>query len=148
MFADFIISRVTRRKPDFIIGGDVPYLNRWWVIPRNKFFNTYLHQFIRDDDDRALHDHPWWSLSWLMRGALWEFSNKYPRRINAGSWRLRSAHFAHKLKIPDRDREKTWTLFITGPVIREWGFHCQQGWRHWKEFTDTRDKGSVGKGCA
>jgi hypothetical protein len=47
------------RPPDFVIGGDSPYMLRWWIIPRNKFFNIYLHRFLRSDDDRALHDHPW-----------------------------------------------------------------------------------------
>lgn len=31
-FADWIISRIAARKPDFIIGGlDNPYLLRWFV---------------------------------------------------------------------------------------------------------------------
>lgn len=42
------------RNPDFIIGGADPYMLRWWVIPRNKVFNIYLHRFLRSDDDRAL----------------------------------------------------------------------------------------------
>ena len=54
------IARITRRPADFVIGGaERPYLRRWWVIPRNRLFNVYLHQFLRSDDDRALHDHPW-----------------------------------------------------------------------------------------
>lgn len=57
-----VASRLFRpfwRAPDFYIGGNAnPYLLRWWVIPRNRFFNVYLHKFLRDDDDRALHDHP------------------------------------------------------------------------------------------
>src|SRR4051795_4015193 len=61
------------REPDFYIGGKVnPYLVRWWVIPRNRFFNVYLHKFLRDDDDRALHDHPWISLSFILRGGYIE----------------------------------------------------------------------------
>jgi hypothetical protein len=40
-----------------------------------------------------------------------------------------------------------WTVFITGPIVREWGFHCPKGWVHWREFTDARDSGSIGKGC-
>ena len=55
-----ILNWAKARKPDFIIGGhDAPYLLRWWLIPRNRFFNVYVHQFLRSDDDRALHDHPW-----------------------------------------------------------------------------------------
>jgi hypothetical protein len=47
------------REPDVVIGGrDNPYLLRWHLIPRNKLFGIYLHRFLRDDDDRALHDHP------------------------------------------------------------------------------------------
>jgi hypothetical protein len=68
--ADRLIARVTRRAPDFLIGGaDDPYIRRWWVIPRNRWFNVYLHQFLRSDDDRALHDHPWANCSILLRGA-------------------------------------------------------------------------------
>jgi hypothetical protein len=49
-----------KRRPDFIIGGaDNPYLLRWWIIPRNRWCNVYLHKILRDDDPRALHDHPW-----------------------------------------------------------------------------------------
>ena len=41
------------REPDFIIGGaERPYIRRWWIIPRNKLFNIYLHQVLRDDDER------------------------------------------------------------------------------------------------
>ena len=67
--ADRLIAHVSRRAPDFQIGGSVnPYCNRWWVIPRNRWFNIYLHEFVRDDDDRALHDHPWWNISIVLRG--------------------------------------------------------------------------------
>jgi len=57
------------RPPDFVIGpSEMPYLRRWWIIPRNRFFNIYLHQFLHSDDDRALHDHMYINLSILLRG--------------------------------------------------------------------------------
>lgn len=40
-----------------------------------------------------------------------------------------------------------WTLFVTGPRIRNWGFHCPNGWVRWEAFTPPADKGSVGRGC-
>ena len=59
--------------PHFIVGGvKQPYLKRWYIIPRNTFFNIYLHQFLRDDDDRALHDHPSDNLSIILRGSYIE----------------------------------------------------------------------------
>ena len=62
-----------RRPPDFIVGGkEDPYMLRWWIIPRNRWFNVYLHNFLRSDDDRAHHDHPWWNFSILLRGEYTE----------------------------------------------------------------------------
>jgi hypothetical protein len=130
------------RKPDFVIGDN--YMHRWWLIPRNRYLNIYLHKIMHDDDDRALHDHPWWSVSFLLKGKLLEV-HKNGERIPVRFLPLvRSGKFAHILKIVNGP---AWTLFITGPVFRDWGFHCPKGWVHWKEFVDTRDKGQVGVGC-
>jgi len=138
------------REPDFYIGGkENPYLLRWWVIPRNRFFNIYLHKFLRDDDDRALHDHPWVSLSTILRGGYVEHTATEIRRREAGNVVFRRAKHAHRIELL-RSHGKllpAWTLFITGPRIREWGFHCPQGWVHWKDFTSEVDSGNVGRGC-
>lgn len=46
-----------------------PYNDRWFLMPKNKWFGVYLHHFQRSDDDRALHDHPWaFNISWLLDG--------------------------------------------------------------------------------
>ena len=67
------LRRLLSCEPHFIIGGrHRPYLLRWYLIPRNRFFNLYLHKFLRDDDDRALHDHPWWFASLILRGGYTE----------------------------------------------------------------------------
>ena len=34
------------------------YLRRWYVF-RSAPFAVFLHNFVRSDEDRALHDHPW-----------------------------------------------------------------------------------------
>src|SRR5271156_1916144 len=63
-----------KRPPDFIVGGkEFPYMRRWWIIPRNRVFNIYLHHFLRSDDDRALHDHPSWNISFILEGAYTEW---------------------------------------------------------------------------
>jgi hypothetical protein len=36
---------------------------------------------------------------------------------------------------------------LTGPRIREWGFWCPQGWRHWRAFTSGRNGETIGRGC-
>lgn len=150
--AERIIARVTRRKQDVVIGDPAnPYLIRWWVIPRNRFFNIYLHRFLRSDDDRALHDHPWTNLSILLRGSYTEHTidaggvEVHTERA-AGQWKLRLfGTFAHRIELTHGE---CWTIFITGPRYREWGFHCPSaGWVHWKRFTAADNPGEVGKGC-
>jgi len=153
---DRFIACITRRAPDFIIGGaDNPYIRRWWVIPRNRFFNIYLHQFLRSDDDRALHDHPWVNCSILLRGHYIEHTAGGQRWREAGDVVFRrSGKFAHRIELPLNYRgddvfveAPCWTLFITGPRYREWGFLCPSGWVHWKKFTAADDIGTIGRGC-
>jgi hypothetical protein len=151
-----MIEIAAHRAPDVVIGGpDDPYLRRWHLIPRNPVLNIYLHQFLRPDDDRALHDHPWPWASWLLIGEYCEHTIKAGgihlrtwRR--AGSLRVSSPWRAHRIELQQAAGLNLicWTLFITGPRIREWGFHCPHaGWVHWRDFTDSADPGRVGRGC-
>lgn len=142
---------IARREPDFIIGDN--YLRRWWIIPRNRFVNVYLHEFRADDDDRALHDHPWASCSILLAGWYFEHVPTFAdapagettvlmRAAGDMTWRRPSQ--AHRIQLGARP---TISLFLTGPRVREWGFWCPKGWRHWRKFTAPGDKGQVGRGC-
>lgn len=133
------------RPPDFVIqNGELPYLKRWWVIPRNRFFNIYLHCFDASDDDRALHDHPWFNLSVVLSGAYREHTRSSATERCAGAFKFRSPWAAHRIELLVAP---TWTLFITGPVIRTWGFHCPQGWRRWQDYVANGEKGKIGRGC-
>lgn len=163
--AQRFIRRITRRPPDFIIGGaDRPYLLRWWLLPRNPVCNVYLHQFMRDDDDRALHDHPWPWCSILLSGEYIEHTiaaggihHRQLRKAGSVKFSLPSrAHRVELLKIrdfvlsqPTNDQPiSCWTLFIVGPRMRSWGFHCpDSGWVHWRDFVAKDDIGAVGRGC-
>ena len=148
------LKTVYKRKPDFIVGGEQnPYMLRWWLIPRNRILNIYIHMFLKSDDDRALHDHPWASLSLLCRGTLKEVT-KTPElgedqflvdTIKAGDWSYRPAAYAHRI-IVQPQKETPITVFITGPRFREWGFYCPKGWKHWKDFVGI-NKGTIGAGC-
>jgi hypothetical protein len=46
------------------------YLIRYYVI-KSKYFNFFIHQFLRSDRD-DLHDHPWDFCTYLVRGAYTE----------------------------------------------------------------------------
>jgi hypothetical protein len=32
-------------------------------------------------------------------------------------------------------------------VVRDWGFHCPQGWVPWRKFVAADNPGAVGRGC-
>ena len=161
-----LLKKAFRNKlttvPDLVIGDpENPYLLRWYIIPRNRIFNIYLHVIRRSDDDRALHDHPWWNISFILDGSMLEVMpskvyeavpvGKRPtikRYLKQGNLVGRGAKAAHRLEV--RENSICTTLFITGPRIRQWGFHCPQGWRHWKIFTSFNETGNstqVGRGC-
>ncbi|AHE52599.1 hypothetical protein [Sphingomonas sanxanigenens] len=143
---------MSRRVPDLVIGeAERPYLRRWWIIPRNRFFNLYLHDVLRSDDDRALHDHPWWNVSVVLAGRYIEHTIaaggiEHRAERAAGSFVFRRARQAHRLEVLPGERAVT--LFITGPRLREWGFHCTKaGWVHWQDFTAGDNGELVGRGC-
>ena len=124
-----------KKKPDFTVyhkGRTEPYLERWFLIPRNKVMNIYLHKFSESDYDRGLHDHPWWSLSFLLKGEMLEHTLNETKTLLRFMPVIRSAKFLHKLELI---KGPAWTIFITGPVIRKWGFYTkEQGWVYWETF--------------
>ena len=156
-----LATHVVARRPngDFNIGPDPdnPYMRRWFVIPRNDDFNIYLHHIRHSDDDRALHDHPWQSLSLCLAGGMYEITGSndpdHPDHaravVKAGDVRSRDPLTAHRLELaePPNAPVECWTLFITGPKVRTWGFHCPQGFVPWDEFTDPDNPGAPGRGC-
>jgi quercetin dioxygenase-like cupin family protein len=139
------IKAASARPPDFVIGGpERPYLKRWYLTPRNDVGCTYLHCILRDDDDRALHDHPWDNTSIVLAGELREITPEGGFTLRAGDVVTRRAEDRHRLEVV---AGPVWTLFLTGPKRREWGFWCSQGFVPWQQFVDPTDSGKVGPGC-
>lgn len=140
-------ARTCARSPDFVIGpSDNPYLLRWYVLPRNEYGNVYLHSILRSDDDRALHDHPWRNTSVVLEGRYFEHLADGSRHERAVGWSgSREATDSHRLEVLPGEYART--LFFTGPKVREWGFHCPHGWRHWEAFTAGEHGELVGRGC-
>jgi hypothetical protein len=159
----YVRSKVIK-KPNVVIGDDHdPYMRRWYLIPKNRHFNIYLHQLLRDDADPWCHDHPWWNLSIVLGVGYIEvtqeatciggggggssslpgrtvtsvnyasiYTYRYFRRVMPRfSIRFRKADDPHRLEcLRDKDGKPipTWSLFITGPVVRQWGYWTDKGW--------------------
>lgn len=150
------IDRVTekgQRPPDFLIGDQSnPQMKRWHIVTKNRAANVYLHHFLLSDEDRALHDHPWSNLSIILIGSYLEHTISaggiHVRTMrSAGDWKLRlSGKQAHRIELINGP---CWTLFMTGPKYRDWGFHCpKEGWIPWQRFTKPGESGKVGPGCS
>lgn len=147
------------RPPDMVVGApDNPYLHRWRIFPRNDIANVYVHKFHRDDDDRALHDHPYDNVSVVLENGYYEhLSHMWEPPLR--SWRgegwigTRPAIKPHRVVVvPDK---LPISLFFHGPRTRKWGFWCPNGWRPWQVFHGQNNPANPnnsgghqsGKGC-
>lgn len=136
----YLLTIPDRRPPDLIIRRDEgDYLHRWHLIPRNPFLNIYLHLFLKSDETFALHDHPWINMSWVLKGWYIEYlRGGYIRYRNEGDFVFRWPTTAHRVQLnePLGQAQWCWTLFITGPRVRVWGFHCPKGWMPYTAVTE------------
>ncbi len=97
--------------------GDLkcPYLHRWVLDCR--WFSIRLHHWLRGDDPRALHDHPWNFIVVVLKGSYWDVTANGRQLMSPGTVQYRNALHKHTV-----DTKGCWTLVLTGPVIRPWGF--------------------------
>lgn len=121
------------------------YIDRWHLIPRNDFFNIYLHKYYGGDVQRAPHDHPWWNCTLILRGGFIEHTymhsdaNSFDKVTHYRvKWDVikRKAEDIHRIELPAIMSGVTWTLFITGPKTRKWGFWEDDGdtWVAWETY--------------
>lgn len=127
-----------------------PYLIRinlcYFKWPWSKLYlwGLKLHIILRSDDDRALHDHPWWFITWILCGGYKEYCKK--TSVNpvthesltietvsdqkVGSLLYRPSSWMHRVELEN----PAVTLVLTGPRIREWGFATEKGWMDWRTY--------------
>lgn len=142
------VSGVTRKvflwikRKDITDGNGVLYLRRW-ILAKLFGWQLFLHQIVRPDHDRCLHDHPWGFIGIILKGGYIEElpdgifrTNKPGRIINRMSANF--THRIHKLLAP-----ASWTLLVRGPYKREWGFFTPKGWLSWKSFLSLAEKTRV-----
>lgn len=108
---------------------ECPMMIRWAIL--TPLFSIRIHHFLRADEERHAHDHPWWFFTLVLRGEYEDISEQefpvgvhgetdYVRvvdRLKRGSVRLRPALHRHWVHT-----DNAWTFVITGPVSRRWGF--------------------------
>ncbi len=112
---------------------ECPYAYRWtlnlWL------FSIRVHQWIRGDDKRFMHDHPWHFITLVVRGSYTDVSQRivgeykfpngptlYPTefirdKLTAGSIRFRRASHSHYV-----ETSGAWTVLLCSMPVRQWGF--------------------------
>lgn len=106
-----------------------PYLTRWMIELFG--YSIRLHKWMGPDDLRHEHDHPWWYITWILKGSYFDRSLGESEFLKRWSLRYRRAtrsHCVEPLELP------TWTLMITGKPLREWGFWVNGKFRHRNKY--------------
>lgn len=127
------------RQPDEVIGGD--YMERYWVMRHADLGCIYVHRFLRSDRDE-LHDHPWDNLTVVLTGDLKDVGDTHRDILSRGTYIERRAEKPHRIELMS---EEAWTLFVTGPKRRGWGFwpRDEDGQRYfvpWREYLNVQEE--------
>lgn len=130
-----LLYRLTANRPCRLIDIDGrPYLERYY-LGQLLGITFYLHRFVRDDDERHLHNHPWnHALSLVLCGRYTEIkaepSTSAHIRLNAANLILLTTSVVRWCNYIGRDdfhqisgvKPETWTLFMHTPRTQRWGF--------------------------
>jgi hypothetical protein len=130
------------RVPFKVINGCVrpePMLVRYRLLD-TPLGSVNLHHFLRGDEDRDLHDHPFSFATLILRGGYVEQTPaaadapygayRYTTR-RPGELLLRPARWAHRVDLRGQD---AWTLIAMTKKKREWGFFTIAGWTPFRAY--------------
>ena len=126
------LLRRASRTPYLHLDG---YMRRFWLF-RSPLVNARVHEILRSDNDRHLHDHPWDYVSVILRGGYWEITESGERWYGPGSVVCRRATHQHRLVLPPG--QTATTLFLHARKRRSWGFHTEAGWVDWRSYVESR----------
>lgn len=127
----------------------VLYMRRWRFLP-DWLPGFRVHQILRSDDDRALHDHPFSFVTFVLKGGYHEYLDDGSKTWHgAGSILYRSAPTLHRLELQTSTSVTTagttvtdipaWTFVLRTRYFRQWGFQTKSGWVHNSKFIGKRE---------
>jgi hypothetical protein len=98
------------------------YMRRWGA--ETPYGSVRLHHWVKSDDTRGLHDHPWPFVTCVLWGGYWDVTIADGRlraqALRAGSVTHRRARHMHAVYVPPGG--EAWTLVVTSSLERRWGF--------------------------
>lgn len=136
-----LLERLGRKRIILDRESQEPYLTRYYLFLKDRKwfpFNIFIHNFHKSDPD-DLHDHPWPFITIILKGGYWEHTPKGKFWRGAGKINWARSTSLHRVELePGVD---TWTLFIPGPSVREWGFIDKGIWKRHDQYLAERYKG-------
>lgn len=122
-----------------------PLMVRYYLTPCVFGLRLCIHHFLRSDNDRHYHDHPWSYISLIFKGGYWEH---YPGHIEGNrhlefdkfTWYSKWAiiqrpkewkHWVQLARLKGLTKEynlECWTLVLFYGARRDWGFWTENGW--------------------
>jgi hypothetical protein len=106
---------------------DCPVMRRWVI--ETPLGSVRLHHFLRSDDSRALHDHPWWFVTIPLSGGYEDVTDDGVETMRRFRPRFRPAGHRHAVHTDD-----CWTFIVTGRKLRHWGFWTKLGFVENRSF--------------
>lgn len=116
------------------------YMRRW--ILRTPWGTLRVHNILKSDEGRDFHDHPFHFASLILRGGYVEHvpgcdgfncgdnPRTWCRRYSAPAIVRRKATDLHRLELSG----PAWTVVISSPYIRRWGFLTRAGWVDYQQY--------------
>lgn len=129
------------------IGQGGCYFVRRWTIETPAGRGLRLHHFLPDVEEMVPHDHPWWFITFVLRGGYVDVTTREGREVKRDVIRAPSVRFRGR---SHEHRTITyaggaWTVIINGASGRKWGFWPAVG--RWMPWTDFRDSGLGRAAC-
>jgi hypothetical protein len=118
------------------------------------WFNIYIHNILKSDEDAHPHDHPWGFIALMFWGSYleewlgayedyryWAGTELRQDVRSIGSLYYHQAKDFHKITLRS---PSVWTLvFASGRKRPGWGYQTRQGWIHFKDYRQLKNEGKL-----
>jgi hypothetical protein len=136
----FLVKVITSKE------GQVHF--RRYRLLATPWFNIYIHQILKSDEEAHMHDHPWAFYSFILKGGYKEVSS-----YEVDGWKEVHTNYylrhslvhhkrndAHKLTLM---ASCVWTLVLTYGKHETWGYQTEAGWIDFQSYREQKNEGKL-----
>lgn len=134
----FLVKVITSKE------GKVHF--RRYRLLATPWFNIYIHQILKSDEEAHFHDHPWNFFSFILSGGYKERSS-----YSVDRWKQVHTNYFMKHSLVHHKRSDThkltlmtpcvWTLVLTYGKHQTWGYQTEAGWIDFQSYRALKNEG-------